>query len=90
MELLKLNKQIADGMPCSFRKHADYLAKWHLTSQRSQELSYIKPPMEPNIPTCGMSRDNGKLCPKMQLPEGEKKRFTLFLEEWNHEKGFSS
>lgn len=77
---MKLSKQIADGMPHSFRKHADYSAKWHLAPQRSQELScYIKSSMESNIPTCGMPRDNRQLCPKMQSPEGKKKDVLSFL-----------
>lgn len=32
-----LSKQIADGIPHAFRKHADYSALWHLMLQRSEE-----------------------------------------------------
>lgn len=35
--------------------------------------------MESNTPTCGMPRDNRRLCPKMQLPEGKKKEVLSFL-----------
>lgn len=67
-------------MPHSFRKHADYSAKWRLAPQRSQgRSSYIKSSMESDIPTCGMPRDNRQLCPKMQLPEGKKKEVLSFL-----------
>ena len=75
-----LSKQIADGIPHSFRKHADYSALWHLMLQRSEEPScYIKFSRESNVSTCGMPRDNRQLCPEMQLPEAKKKDLNLFI-----------
>ena len=75
-----LSKQIADGIPHAFRKHADYSALWHLMLQRSEEPScYIKFSRESNVSTCGMPRDNRQLCPVMQLPEAKEKDLLSFM-----------